>query len=75
MRMTYRDGTSGDDYLFDQPDDLHYVYIAGCMGLDPSNPDNWPRESIGRLLFIRRYDGLKAFHRELQRMLSPHPHA
>jgi len=70
MRMQYRDGTSGDDYLFDQPEDLHRVYIAGCMNLNPNTPEDWPMALIERLLFIRQNDGLKAFHRELQRALS-----
>jgi hypothetical protein len=71
MRMQYSDGTSGDDYLFDQPEDLHRVYIAGCMNLNPNTPEDWPMASIERLLFFRRHHGLKAFHRELRRMMSP----
>jgi hypothetical protein len=71
MRMLYRDGTSGDDYLFDQPEDLHRVYVAGCMNLNPDTPPDWPISLIERLLFIRRNDGLKAFHAELRRTLSP----
>lgn len=71
MMMKYRDGTSGDDYLFDHPEDLHRVYIAGCMNLDPADRANWPMATIERLLFIRQNDGLKAFHRELRRTLSP----
>lgn len=71
MLMKYRDGTQGDDYLFDQPEDLHRVYIAGYMNLNPATPENWPMALIERLLFIRRNDGLKAFHAELRRTLSP----
>lgn len=73
MIMRYRDGSSGDDYLFDQPEDLHRIYIAGCMNLDPNTPENWPMDLIERLLFIRKNDGLKAFHHELRRTLSPRP--
>jgi hypothetical protein len=71
MLMKYRDGTEGDDYLFDQPKDLHHAYVAGCMNLDPAHPEDWPMAEIERLLFIRENDGLKAFHRELRRTLSP----
>lgn len=71
MRMKYRDGTTGDDYLFDQPEDLHRVYIAGCMNLNPATPEDWPMPTIERLLFIRQNDGLEAFHEELRRILSP----
>lgn len=71
MKMLYRDGTSGDDYLFDQPEDLQRVYIAGCMGLNWYDPNNWPDALIERLLYVRQQEGLKAFHRELQRTLSP----
>lgn len=71
MLMKYRDGTQEDDYLFDQPEDLHRVYIAGCLSLNPAAPEDWPMDLIERLLFIRQYDGLKAFHRELRRTLSP----
>lgn len=71
MMMQYRDGTTGNDYLFDQPEDLHRVYIAGCMNLNPDTPQDWPMSLIERLLFIRRNDGLKAFHAELRRTLSP----
>lgn len=73
MMMHYRDGTSGDDYLFDQPEDLHRVYIAGCMNLSPNTPDDWPVDLIDRLLWIRRNEGLKAFHVELRRTLSTAP--
>lgn len=73
MRMTYNDGTTGDDYLFDQPEDLHRVYIASCMNLDPTAPQDWPIKTIDRLLWIRRHEGLKSFHAELRRTLSPHP--
>ncbi len=70
MLMHYRDGTQGDDYLFDQPKDLHRVYVAGCMNLNPATPEDWPMALIERLLFIRKYDGLKAFHSELRRTLA-----
>lgn len=71
MLMKYRDGTQGDDPLFDQPEDLHRVYIAGCMALNPADRENWPMATIERLLFIRQNDGLKAFHRELRQTVSP----
>lgn len=70
MLMKYRDGTQGDDYLFDQPEDLHRAYVAGCMGLNPATPGDWPMATIERLLFIRQNDGLKAFHSELRRTVS-----
>lgn len=73
MLMKYRDGTQGDDYLFDQPEDLHRVYVAGCMGLNWSNPDDWPIETIDQLLYVRKTEGLKAFHLELRRTMSPVP--
>lgn len=71
MKMQYRDGTTGDDYLFDQPGDLHRVYIAGCMNLNPRTPGDWPLDLIDKLLWIRRHEGLKAFHAELRRMDVP----
>jgi len=71
MLMKYRDGTQGDDYLFDQPEDLHRVYIAGCLNLNPATPEDWSMALIEHLLFIRQNDGLKAFHAELRRTLSP----
>lgn len=73
MIMQYRDGTQGDDYLFDQPEDLHRVYIAGCMNLNLAAPEDWPISTIDRLLNVRRHEGLKAFHQELRRTLSPNP--
>jgi hypothetical protein len=73
MMMQYNDGTSGNDYLFDQPEDLHRIYIAGCMNLNPNTPDDWPIDLIDKLLWIRRNEGLKSFHAELRRTLSPSP--
>ncbi len=70
MRMTYRDGRSSEDDLFDQPDDMQRAYIARCMNLDPGASD-WPMDAINRLLAIRRLDGRREFYRELGLMMSP----
>ena len=72
MLMKYRDGTQGNDYLFDLPDELHRDYVAGCMGLSPWDRTSWPMSEIERLIFIRQYDGLKAFHRELRQRARRH---
>jgi hypothetical protein len=73
MMMHYNDGTSGNDYLFDQPEDLHRVYVAGCMNLNPNTPEDWPIKLIDKLLWIRRHEGLKAFHAELRSLFAPSP--
>ena len=70
MRMTYRNGRSSVDDLFDQPDEVQRAHVARCMNLDPGAAD-WPMDAINNLLAIRRLDGKEAFYRELGRMMSP----
>jgi hypothetical protein len=71
MKMQYDDGTSGDDPLFDQPEDLHRVYIAGCMGYNCNAPETWPVDLIDKMIAVRRHEGLGAFHYKLRRLFTP----
>jgi hypothetical protein len=70
MLMTYRDGRTAEDDLFDQPEDVQRAYIAQCMNLNPSTPEDWPMGVINNMLALRRLDGRKRFYKELGRMLS-----
>lgn len=69
--MQYLDGTTGNDPLFDQPEDLWRVYIAGCAGFNCWKPEEWPMAVIDKLLWVRQNEGMKAFHRELRRAFLP----
>lgn len=70
MLLTYLDGRSADDRLFDQPDDIQRLHMVRCMDLNPSTPENWPRDLIDKLLAIRRLHGQSRFHEELGKILT-----
>lgn len=73
MYLVYQNGKIEEDDLFDQPDDVQRAYIAQCMNLNPATPEDWPMDTINKMLELRRLHGRKRFYRELGRMLSPDP--
>ena len=71
MKLTYRDGRSGDDRLFDLTIDEQRAHVARCMDCDPRHPGGWPITLIDRLLNVRRHQGQPDFYRALGQIMSP----
>jgi len=72
MLVKYRDGTSADDPLFDQPFEEQRFYIGRCLDMNPATQSDWPVDILDGLLAVRRHDGKKKFYQDIGRMLSPH---
>lgn len=70
MRLTYLDGTKGDDDLYDQPLSVQHAYVARCMNITPDS-EYWSLPELDRLLALRRLKGRSAFYREIGLMLTP----
>lgn len=73
MWLTYLNGRSSFDDLFDQPKDIQVAHVARCLDLNPSTPLDWTMSVIDHLLAIRRYEGRECFFREIRSLVS-YPH-
>jgi len=71
MKLTYDDGSTGEDALFDRTEDCQRAVVAAHLGLCVEHPDTWPRATIHRLLAIRKLKGERRFNEEIAAMMMP----
>ena len=70
MQLKYRDGTEGNDSLFDMSPNWQRLHVARCLDCNPDEPAGWPTRVIDELLTLRREQGKEKFYTEIGRMLS-----